>query len=167
MRKTLEVLNDLESKGFYRRYAIGGAIAAVFYVDPVPTEDLDVLILLPPNVSLLAPLSDLYAEMRIRGYSEDGPHVIIEGAAVQFLQAYNPLVEEAVEQAAAIAYADVMTRVPSAEHLTAIMIQTGRPKDRIRFQMMLESANLDRAKLDDILSRYDLARRYEAWTNDH
>ncbi len=47
MEKTLQVLNALERDGLFRRYAIGGAMAATFYIEPVLTFDLDVFILLP------------------------------------------------------------------------------------------------------------------------
>ena len=37
METTLQVLNDLERAGVVRRYAIGGAMGATFYVEPVLT----------------------------------------------------------------------------------------------------------------------------------
>jgi len=47
METTLQVLNDLERTGVVRRYAIGGAMGATFYVEPVLTFDLDVFVVLP------------------------------------------------------------------------------------------------------------------------
>ena len=47
MEKTLQVLNALERGGVLRRYAIGGAMAATFYAEPVLTFDLDIFVLLP------------------------------------------------------------------------------------------------------------------------
>ncbi|MCX6868503.1 MAG: hypothetical protein NTV46_20310 [Verrucomicrobia bacterium] len=38
MEKTLEVLNRLEAAGLMGRYAIGGAVAAAYYVEPTVTE---------------------------------------------------------------------------------------------------------------------------------
>jgi len=35
MEKTLQVLNDLERAGVVRHYAIGGAMGATFYIEPV------------------------------------------------------------------------------------------------------------------------------------
>jgi hypothetical protein len=37
MEATLQVLNDLERAGVVRRYAIGEAMGATFYVEPVLT----------------------------------------------------------------------------------------------------------------------------------
>ena len=46
MKRTLEVLNQLEKEGVFTRYAIGGAMGATFYTEPVLTFDLDVFVLL-------------------------------------------------------------------------------------------------------------------------
>ena len=42
MDKALAVINELERDGVIRKYAIGGAIGAMFYVEAVATFDLDV-----------------------------------------------------------------------------------------------------------------------------
>jgi hypothetical protein len=42
MERTLQVLNELEKSGVLTRYAIGGAMGATFYIEPVLTFDLDV-----------------------------------------------------------------------------------------------------------------------------
>ncbi len=47
---TLRVINSLETNGIIRRYAIGGAIALVFYTEPETTYDLDIFCLLPKRV---------------------------------------------------------------------------------------------------------------------
>jgi hypothetical protein len=41
----------------------------------------------------------LYEALRARGYAEEGECVMIEGVPVQFLPAYNALLEEALAQA--------------------------------------------------------------------
>ncbi len=47
MKRTIEVLNELERDAVFSRYAIGGAMGAVFYTEPFLTFDLDVFIVLP------------------------------------------------------------------------------------------------------------------------
>jgi hypothetical protein len=57
MKRTLQILNELESAGLLRRYAIGGAMGATFYVEPLLTFDLDVFVVLPGSgEKLLSPL---------------------------------------------------------------------------------------------------------------
>ena len=62
MKRTQQVLNELERDGVVERYAIGEAMAATFYVEPLLTFDLDVFVILPQNAAhlvSLAPLRDV------------------------------------------------------------------------------------------------------------
>lgn len=43
---------------------------------------------------------------------------------MRFLPVFNPLIEEALDQAIETRFEQTMTRVMSAEHLVAIMLQT-------------------------------------------
>jgi hypothetical protein len=79
MRRTLEVLNDLEKQGVFSRYAIGGAMAATFYTEPVLTFDLDVFVVLLPETGQLMSLAPVYEALRARGYGEEKEAVMIEG----------------------------------------------------------------------------------------
>lgn len=57
-----------------------------------------------------------------------------------------------------------MARVCRPEHLMAILVQTGRARDRARLQMFLEEAGFDRTRLDDLVDRFGLRERWVAWT---
>lgn len=166
MRDTLRVLNELQSAGFFDCYAIGGAVAAIFYAEPTHTEDLDIFVHLPGPVHPLMPMADLYEELRRRGYEKDGIYDVIEGVPVQFLPDSPALVEEAVREARTIDFDGVPTRVPGPEHLVAIMVHTGRAKDRLRAQQMREQADLDEGRLSEILKRYGLLEKYERWKQE-
>jgi len=157
MERTLRVLNDLERAGVVSRYAIGGAMAATFYVEPVLTFDLDVFIVLPGTSGALLTLSPLYEALRAQGYREEKECVNIEGVPVQFLPAYNALVEEALAEAREVMYEATPTRVLRAEHLLAIALQTGRAKDRERVRLLREQASLDSDYLATLLARHGLA----------
>jgi hypothetical protein len=163
MEKALAVLNELEQAGILGRYAIGGAMAATFYAEPVVTFDLDIFVVLPQQQGLLT-LAPLYDALRSRGCVEEGECITIEGIPVQFLPAYNALLEEALAQATVMAYGSTTTRVLRAEHLVAIALQTGRSKDRERVRLLLEQADLDRPLLDGILIRHALHPRWRQWT---
>ena len=156
MKRTLQVLADLEASGLLSCYAIGGAVAATFYTEPVLTFDLDVFVELPASEGGLVSLSPLYEALRERGYVEERECVLIEGVPVQFLPAYNALVEEAVAEARETIYEDIQTRVVRAEHLVAIALQTGREKDRERVRVLREQAGLDLEYLQKVLVRHKL-----------
>lgn len=98
MKRTLQMLNELEQEGVFSRYAIGGAMAATFYAEPTLTFDLDVFVFLQPDESGLISVAPIYEALRARGYDEQQECVLIESVPVQFLPAYNALVEEALEQ---------------------------------------------------------------------
>jgi hypothetical protein len=162
MEKTLQVLNRLERDGVIERYAIAGGMAAMFYLEPILTYDLDVFVFLPPTPSRLISLSPIYASLRSAGFSEQRGHVVIHGNRVQFIPAYNELVEEAVKEAREISYGRTRTRVVQAEHLMAIMLQTGRPKDRVRIEQMMDQAEFNQGKLEGILERHGLTAKWRS-----
>ena len=161
---TLRVLNELEREGVCGRYAIGGAVGAIFYMEPFLTYDLDVFVVLPTTEGGLVTLAPVYAALRRRGYGEEGECVEIEGVPVQFLPAYNALVEEALAAAVETRYEATPTRVLTAEHLAAIMLQTGRDKDRQRFTTFLHEARLDHSRLAAIVQHHQLETRWKQWT---
>ena len=49
IRDVIAVLNEMEANGVIDRYAIGGAVGATFYLEPVATLDVDVFVASIPN----------------------------------------------------------------------------------------------------------------------
>ncbi len=49
----------------------------------------------------------------------------------------------------------------TAEHLTAIALETGRAKDHARILQFVESGALEADKLDGILKRHGLIEKWE------
>jgi len=159
MKQALKILQELKSGGVIEDYAIGGAMGATFYLEPVVTMDLDVFVLFKDNSSLL-PLQPIYDALKKRGYNPDErmPECIdIDGTPVQFLPVYNELLEEALSHAVDFDYDGVNARVLPAEYLAAISVQTGRAKDKIRVQSFLASDRFDRDKFANICVAHGLA----------
>jgi hypothetical protein len=150
------VLNDLKRDGILYEYAIGGGMAILFYAEPVRTYDIDVFVFLPPQTGPILVMTPLYDALRERGFTFDAEHVLIHDVPVQFLPAYNALVEEAVDQAVMHDYEGVAVRVIGPEHLAALAIQTGGRKRRLRAEALLEEGAVDRAKLQRILDAHNL-----------
>jgi hypothetical protein len=158
MKRALEVLHQLVADGVIRDYAIGGAMGATFYLEPVVTMDLDVFVLFQDNASLV-PLQPIYDALRERGYFPDEimPECIdIDGTPVQFLPVYNNLLEEALKHAVEFDYDGVLTRVLPAEYLAAISVQTGRAKDKLRVQAFLGWEGFDRKRFAEICAVHGL-----------
>jgi hypothetical protein len=160
MRETLKVLNRMVRDGVIAAYAIGGAVAAIYYVEPFDTADLDIFVQFKQASSDLDILTPIYEYLLARGYKAQGEFIYIEGLPVQFLPVYNPLTEEAVARAQAITYARIRTRVMRAEHLVAIMLSTGRPKDYLRISMFLAHGVVNMRALHAVLRRHGLAAKW-------
>lgn len=162
MKKTLAVLNELEKNGIINKYAIGGGIAVLFYIEPIFTSDMDIFCLIPSekNKSIIT-LTPIYNFLKKRGYKVREEQVLIEGVPVQFIPAYNKLVEDAVRNAKIVDYEDTKTKVISLEHLLAIMLQTNRPKDRERIFLILDEAKVKQDVFDEILKKHDLMDKWK------
>jgi predicted nucleotidyltransferase len=163
LSKTLRVLNEMQREGVIGEYAIGGAIAAFYYLEPAATFDVDIFISLEPKTEELLSLEPIYEYLRARGYHEKGETVTIEEWDVQFIPAYNPLVKEALGAAKTVNLDGTATRVLPAEHLMAISLQTGRSKDFARLAQFLEASVADQARFDEILRRHDLGQKWRAF----
>jgi hypothetical protein len=159
MEKALRVIEEMACLGIIKAYAIGGGIAATYYIEPVLTYDLDIFFI-PPREGL-DELAPIYEFARSRGYVDQAEALLIEGFPVQFIPAYNDLVREAVAEAATLKYRDVEAKVVKAEYLVAIALQTGRAKDRERVARLLEADVIDRALLARILETHGLKGRLE------
>jgi hypothetical protein len=157
MEKTLIVVEEMTRLGIIKAYAIGGGVAATYYIEPVLTYDLDVFFL--PVKEGMDELSPIYDFARDRGYKEQSEALVIEGFPVQFIPAYNDLVREAVEKAATLTYRGVKAKVVRAEYLAAIALQTGRAKDRERVVRLQEAGALDRKKLTRIVEKHGLVEK--------
>ncbi|MBI4229372.1 MAG: hypothetical protein HY608_00895 [Planctomycetes bacterium] len=163
------VLDGILRAGLASRYAIGGAVAAIHYMEPFLTYDVDVFLDLPESPAGLVDLGPLYAHLQARGYRPQGETVMIDGIPVQFLPVHEDLLREAVREAREVGGGDKGEgqapglRIMRAEHLLAVMLRTGRPQDRVRFQKMLTEATPDRALLKGILERHGLRDTYLDW----
>lgn len=139
-------------------------MGATFYAEPLLTFDLDIFVVPPTGQAGLLTLAPLYAALRARGYEEAGECVEIEGVPVQFLPAFNPLLEEALAEARETPYGQTPTRVLRIEHLFAIALQTGRSKDRERVRTLREQAQPDWSFLARLLERHGLDARWREWS---
>lgn len=159
MEKTLRIINQLLEKDIIKRYAIGGGIACLFYVEPTMTYDLDVMVILSSEENPLTPLRPIYDWAKNENFELREEHIVIEGIPVQFLPVYNELIKEAVLNSVQVDFNGVDTFIFKAEYLVAIMLDTYRPKDKIRIIQIIEEVKLDRNLLDIITKKYNLAEK--------
>ena len=172
LRKTIEVVSKLAAEGVIKQYAVTGAVAALNYIQPTLTEDLDILISvegLEERRSGLVLLTPIEAALAKLGYTERSDIGIwVEGWPVQFLPAASALDEEALAEAAEVEFRSeeapaMRARILRAEHVVAAALKLGRLKDLARVEAFLDQEVVDLAKLKGVLQRHDLMPAWEAF----
>jgi hypothetical protein len=171
MKQTIDVLNDMVSSSVIEGYAIGGAVAAFYFIEASSTDDLDILISFENRSSGrpagLVTLGPIIGYLAVRGFNEwrhEG--IVIAGWPVQFLPVADALDAEALKEAPQIELEvtpgepPVSTRLLSAEHIMAIAVKVGRPKDLIRISQFVSENAFDAARLCDILKRHGLTEKW-------
>lgn len=168
IKEVIDRLNHMEKAGVIRRYAIGGAVGASFYIEPAETEDVDVFMPFPGAI-VISPLP-MVEYFRQHGASlppseqASAGQVLYHGWLVQFLPTSNALAEEAVEQSVLFQVDQKLTaRVMTLEHLAALALETGRAKDKARLLQFIESGKLDMNAFASILSKHGLSSKWTAF----
>jgi hypothetical protein len=146
--------NELVSSGLIEDYALGGALAAIYYTEPFTTYDADI-IFVASDKTLSAGIPAIYSHLQSKGWRIEREHLLIKDFPVQFLAA-SGLTEEAVRQARPIEYEGVPAKVFRPEYIIVIAASVGRHKDLARIEQLMSQAKIDNALLDDILRRYKL-----------
>ncbi len=162
IQEVIKTVNQMQADGVIGRYAIGGAVGATFYMEPVATLDVDIFVAFRPDAGrLIVSPQPIFDYLKTCGGTMEGEYIVIAGWPVQFLPPTSPLVEEALAEALEKDVAGTPARVFSAEHLAAIALQTGRAKDKSRLLEFVEAGALDVARFLDILSRHGLIAVWE------
>jgi len=162
MEKVIEILNHMQADGVIEKFAIGGGIAAIRYLEPYVTDDIDVFIspvVVGENGSVS--FGRIYSYLDELGYTPEREYIKIEDWLVQFVPASESVQEEAVAQADRVAFAGEYTSIFSCEHLAAELLRSGRLKDQTRVLALLESEQMDREVFRDIIRRHGLAEKWK------
>lgn len=143
-------LNQWKKQGILRDYVVFGAVAATAYMEPVFTEDLDVIVLADTDAEYLS----VFRKVARLATGQEGMHYLIGGVPVQMLPTTtHPLYRDTLETAEKTRIGDVRVKVPSREHLMLLYLQAFRAKDHFRILQLLQNA--DEGKLNTLLERFD------------
>ncbi|HJQ35941.1 MAG TPA: hypothetical protein VKB93_02270 [Thermoanaerobaculia bacterium] len=155
--QTLRVINSMRDEGVIENYAVAGAMAVLFWAEPIPTYDLDLLVFLPSSGPILS-LAPIYEWARRNDYPTEREHVIVEGTPVQFLPTHNELGDEAINTAAMKLYGGVSVRVVRPEYLIALYLEGSAktPKRRERAAALRDLGIIDESLLQDVMTRFKL-----------
>ena len=163
MERVIQVLNRMRDDGIVSDYAIGGGIAAVYYIEPYDTDDLDIFIPVPTvavgEAGLLS-LEPIYSYLANLGYKPVKEGVLIEDWLVQFIPVSESTQEDALVNARRAKYGNTDTKIFSPENLAAELLRSGRLKDHVRVVALLESGKLNMSVFREILERHDLEDKW-------
>jgi hypothetical protein len=156
----LRLLEQLKAEGVVTDYAIAGAMAANFWDEAVATQDLDVVVILPPSSAVLDPLRTIFDRLPDGSYPRRGEHIEIAGVLVQFMPAWSALVATAVRHAHEGPYDPDDQSAPSLRIMTPTYLaaiwqsEAGAltPRRRERIARFEEAGLLDGALLRQLLS---------------
>jgi hypothetical protein len=161
IKEVLATINQMQRDGVIERYAIGGAVGATFYLEPVATLDVDIFVAFRPEPGrfIVSP-KPIFDYLTQHGATVEGEYLILAGWPVQFLPPTGPLGEEALAAAIETDVEGEPTRVFTAEHLAALALQTGRAKDKARLLQFVELGALDSDRFEAILKRHGLLEQW-------
>jgi hypothetical protein len=100
IREVIAAVNQMQSDGIVESYAIGGAVGATFYLEPIATLDVDIFVMVKAETgSPLVNLQPIFDYLKTHGGTMQAEYIVIAGWPVQFLPPTGPLVEEALRNA--------------------------------------------------------------------
>jgi len=151
----------MQADGVIGKYAIGGAVGATFYLQPMATVDLDIFVELPSARGGLLSLEKIYEYLKARGCRVEDEYIVIGDWPVQFLPLSSQLEKEAVDESVSTTVENVKTSVMTPEHLIAIALRAGRSKDHIRVLQFFEQGVIDPTKLLNVLERHGMSEKWK------
>ncbi len=159
MEKALKVISEMHKEGVLKEYAIGGAIATIYYTEPFATNDVDIFFIPPEEQGLLV-LTPFYEFCKKRGYKTEKEYILIGETPIHFLPAATALEKEAVQHATPVKYKTIKVNILRPEYLIAIFLHVFRLKDREKIARLLEQTEINKKLLTDILSRHSLKDKF-------
>jgi len=166
MERVIQVIKRMQADGIIGKYAIGGGIAAIYYLEPYDTDDIDVFIpvaAVAVGQAGLISLEPIYGYLRNLGYHPVREGVLIEDWLVQFIPTFESVQEEAISKALNVPYGETETKIFSPEYLAAELLRSGRRKDHARVIALIEAKKLDMKSFRDIVKRHNLANKWKVF----
>lgn len=143
-------------------YAVGGAVATIYYTEPFATKDVDIFFT-PSEKERIILLTPFYDYLLKKGYKTDKEYIMIGETPVQFIPATDELENEAIKKAIFVSFQNIEVKIIRPEYLIAIFLKVYRPKDREKILRLLDQTKINKILLLDILEKYNLDKKYKAF----
>ena len=147
---SIRTLNSLKRRRIIRDYALIGGVAATAYMEPVFTEDLDVIVLVDTHEEYV----QLFRQMADYSERMEGMHHVLGGVLVQMLPTtIKPVYRDALQAARRVRVGNLRVKVASPEHLILLALDAFRDRDKFRVAHLLHQT--DTQVLNGLLGRFD------------
>lgn len=146
----LNTIRHLKKRKIIRDYVLIGAVAAMFYLEPSQTEDIDVILLANTDDEFF----QTFRQITEVAEGMSGMHHILNGVPVQmFPSTTKPLYLDTLRTARLIRLGNIRVKVPTPEHLVLLFLEAFRQKDKLRIVELLPMTNDD--TLQSLVERFD------------
>lgn len=160
VERVFNVINKMYQGGVLKDYAIGGAIATIYYTEPFATKDIDIFFI-PSEKDKIGILTQFYDFLLKKGYKTYKEYIMIGDIPIQFIPTATELEKEAVQNAISIKYKNIVVKILGPEYLVAIFLKVFRPKDREKLIKLLDQAKINKTLLGTILARHNLDKKFD------
>ena len=162
--RAFQVVNQLRDENIISKYAVGGAVGALFYIEPTQTQDIDIFIHLEPQPGSLVvttqPITNRLEELGYITWKDD--KLVVANWPIQFIPASTSIERDAIQYAVEKSLTDGVTVfVPPPEYLMLIALQLGRPKDIMRLHQFHLERVYDPLKFAELLKKHSLEKKWE------
>lgn len=153
MQHVIDAMNELQKKKIIKAWALGGGIAAKYYVNPPVTKDIDFFVLMDDrSIMFMKPIHD-YFVARGGKYFKHMMHY--KGIVVDIIATDDALIVEGIKRAVIGDVEGIEMKVLPADYLAAIALKVGRPKDLNRIKLMLDAGILS-DKFYSLCSKFNI-----------
>ena len=162
IERVFKLINKMYQDGTLKDYAIGGAVATIYYTEPFATKDIDIFFI-PPEKEKILLLTPFYDFLLKKGYKTYKEYIMVGDTPIQFIPTATDLEKEAVKNAVVVKYKNIEIKILKPEYLIAIFVSVFRPKDRDKIIRLLEQAKVNKNLLKKILKTYGLWEKYQGF----
>lgn len=167
--KVIAIVENLLNNKIISNYAIGGSISSLIWSEATAefvTKDVDIFTIMSKTESAIV-YPQMFEYLRRKGYQVQGQFILVGSTLVDFIDPYNSLTLEALQNSSIVSIGSFAAKVFSSEYSASVDFQTGIQSDGKRLNRMMrliDSGNVDKDKFLSILSRHNLL---EIWNQKY
>jgi hypothetical protein len=150
--EAIRALNRLKQRRVIRDYVVFGAVAATAYMEPMLTQDLDIIVLVDSGEEYM----ETFRRVGESADGLDGMHHILGGRPVQmFPSTLKPIYLDTIAHSKSSRIGNIRVKLASPAHLVILALEAFRLKDKLRIEELLKTSSVVREAVYDLLEEFD------------